>query len=66
MLYTLKEALNLGLVFKKVPRLIKFNQEATLKHYINMNTELRKNKAVFGKTLENERKHRHINRIKKE
>ena len=51
MLYTLKEALNLGLVFKKVPRFIKFNQEALLKPYINMNTELRKNENHFGKKL---------------
>ena len=39
---SLKEALSLGLILKKVHRLIQFNQEAWLKPYIDMNTELRK------------------------
>ena len=39
----LKEALNNGLVLKKVHRVIKFNQNAWLKPYIDMNTDLRKN-----------------------
>ena len=38
----LKQALNHGLVLKKVHRLIMFNQKAYLKPYIDMNTELRK------------------------
>ena len=38
----LKEALNCGLVLKKVHRVIKFNQNAWLKPYIDMNTNLRK------------------------
>ena len=36
----LKQALNHGLVLKKVIRIIKFNQKAWLKLYIDMNTEL--------------------------
>ena len=38
----LKQALNNGLVLKKVHRVNKFNQNAWLKPYINMNTDLRK------------------------
>ena len=37
----LKQALNHGLVLKHVHRVIKFNQEALLKPYIDMNTKLR-------------------------
>ena len=41
-LRSLKQALNHGLKLKKVHRIIEFNQEAWLKTYIDMNTELRK------------------------
>ena len=69
---TLKQSLNHGFKFKKIHRVIEFNQEAWLKPYIDMNSELRKlakndfqkdlfklmNNSVFGKTMENIRKHR--------
>ena len=38
----LKQALNHGLVLKKVHGVVKFNQNAWLKPYIDMNTDLRK------------------------
>ena len=38
----LKEALNHGLVLRKVHRVIQFNQEDCLKPYTDMNTKLRK------------------------
>ena len=71
---SLKQALNHGLKFKKIHRIIEFNQEAWLKPYIDMNTELRKlarndfekdlfklmNNSVFGKTMENIGKHRDV------
>ena len=68
---SLKQALNRGLILKKVDRVIQFNQKAWLKEFIDMSTELRKNdfekdffklmnNSVFGKTMENARKHRDI------
>ena len=49
---TLKQALNNGLVLKKVHKVIEFNQKAWLKPYIDMNTELRKKaKMVLRKTF---------------
>ena len=45
----IKEALYHGLILLKVHRDIKFNQTAWLKSYIDINTELRKNKKWFQK-----------------
>ena len=74
----LKHALNHRLGLKKTHRLIKFNQNAWLKPYIDMNTNISKKanndfkrdllkfmkNAVFVKTMENTRKYFH-NRNKK-
>ena len=63
-------ALNHRLILKKVHRVTKFNQRAWLKPYIDKNTKRRmetKNEfekisliSLFGKTMENLRKHRNI------
>ena len=46
----LKQALNHGLVLKKLHRVIKFNQNAWLKLYVDMNANLKKQaKNVFEK-----------------
>ena len=69
---SLKQALNHDLILKKVHKVIQFYQEAWLRPYIDIHAELRKkaknnfekdffklmNNAVFGKTMENVRKHR--------
>ena len=48
---SLKQTLNQGLISKKVYRVIQFNQEAWVKEYIDMNTELRKQaKMILKKT----------------
>ena len=70
----LKQALDHGLILKKVHKVIEFRQVAWMKPYIDMNTQLREhaknafekdffklmNNAVFGRTMENLRKHRYI------
>ena len=75
---SLKQRLNHGLLLKKIHRVIQYNQEAWLKPYIDMNTELTikqakndqdkdlyklMNNSVFGKAMENVRKHRDIKLI---
>ena len=71
---TLKQALNHGLKFKKIDKVIEFEQKDWLKPYILMNNEYRHkaqnefekkffklmNNSVFGKTMENVRNHRDI------
>ena len=49
-------------LWKKVHKVIKFNQNAWLKPYIDMNTDLsnKLNHAIFGNVIENVRKHRGI------
>ena len=73
----LKQPLNHELVLKEVHRVIKLNQKAWQKLYIDMNTELRQNakndfekyflkcmnNAVFTKTVEYVRNHRGIKLI---
>ena len=70
----LKQALNHGLIFKKVHRVIRLNQEAWLKPYIEVNIKFKTeakndfkkdffklmNNSFFGKTMKNVRKHRDI------
>ena len=70
----LKKTLNHGLILKKVQRVIQFNKEIWLQSYLHMNTKFRKeanndfekdffklmNNSVFGKNMENVRKHRDI------
>ena len=73
------QAFNHGLVFKKVHRVIKLNQKAWLKLYIDVNTKLRNKakydferdylklmkNAVFRKTIENVGKHTDIKLVTK-
>ena len=70
----LKQALNHDLKLIRVHSVISFRQEAWLKPYIDLNTESRKNaknvfekdfyklkiNSIYGKTVQNDRKHRNI------
>ena len=47
----LKQALNKGLVLRKVHKVIKFNQNAWLKPYIDMNTDLKKKQKMILKKI---------------
>ena len=67
----LKQALDHGLILERIHRAIEFEQSAWMKPYIDVSTKLRSaatndfekdffklmNNAVFGKTMENIRKH---------
>ena len=70
----LEQALKHGLVLECVHRVIEFKQSAWMKEYIDFNSKLRTaaandfekdfykvmNNVVFGKTVDNIRKHRNI------
>ena len=73
----LKQALDYGLVFKKVHRVIIFNKKSWLEPYVDMNTKLRNeakndfergffkliSNSEFGKAMENVRNHRDIRSV---
>ena len=70
----LKQVIDHGLVLERIHRYIEFKQSAWMKEYIDFNTRLRTaakndfekdfcklmNNSVFGKTMENIRKHRNM------